>query len=73
MRPQRKHHGVVVGRRLQFKIEAPTKFLAQSQTERPIDASAQGRMHHQLHAPGFIEEALEDEFIRGGQASKSRQ
>ena len=57
---QRQDDGILGRRRLQFKIEGAAKAFAQSQAPGLVDAAAERRVHDQLRAAGFIEEALED-------------
>ncbi len=69
LRPQRKHDRIVGRSRLQFEIERAAEPLAQSQPPRAIHADAEWRMHDQLHAAGFIEEAFQHEpLLRGDHA-----
>ena len=66
-----REHDVVLGRRgLKLEIEFAAKALAQRQPPGAIDAAAVGRMDHQLHAAGFVEEALEHQDILGRQAAE---
>ena len=47
---EREDDAVVVGRRLQLKIEGAAKALAECQAPGPVDPRAEGRMDHELHA-----------------------
>ena len=66
VRPERQHDRVVVGRRLQLEVERHAEPLAQRQAERPVDPTAVGRVHDQVHALGVVEEPLEHEVGVGG-------
>ena len=60
LRPQREHHRVVVGRRLQLEVEADLQMRLR--TARPsarLMRPPKGSVHHQLHAAGLVEEALD--------------
>ena len=60
---------VVLGRRrLQLEVELAAEALAQRQSPGAVDAAAERRMDHQLHAAGFVEEALEHDRVLGRQA-----
>src|SRR5438477_55929 len=63
LRTQRQEHGVVAGRGLQLEIEGGAEALAQRQAERAVEPRAERRMHHQLHATGVVEEALENDGV----------
>ena len=65
LRPERQHDAVVVGTGLQFEVEAAAEPLAQGETPGPIDSRSQRRVDHQLHAAGFVEEALEHDLPAG--------
>ena len=60
-RPEREHEGVVVGGRLQLEVEGGAESLAQGQAEGPVDPAPERGVHDELHAAGFVEEALEDD------------
>ena len=66
-RGQRQHDGVLGRRRLQLEVERAAEALAQCQSPGAIDATAEGRVNDQLHAAGFVEEALEDDRLLGRQ------
>ena len=72
VRPERQHDGVVVGRRLQLEVERHAEPLAQRQAERPVDPTAVGRVHHQVHALRVVEEPLEHEVGVGGDDAQHR-
>src|ERR1035441_602666 len=55
---ERNHDAVIGGGRLQFEIERSAEALAQRQSPGAVDARAEGRVNHQLHAAAFVEEAL---------------
>ncbi len=66
LRAQRQQHAIVVGRGLELEIEAAAKPFSQGQAPGPVDARAQRRVYHELHAPRFVEEPLEDNFFQRG-------
>ena len=61
--PERQDHGVVVGRGLELEIEGGAEAFAQRQAQAPVDAPAEGCVHDHLHAPGLVEEALENDVV----------
>src|SRR5262245_7969383 len=63
LRAERQQQRVFGGCSLQLEIELTAEAL--SKRERPgfVDAAAKGRMQDQLHAAGFVEEALEHERL----------
>ena len=64
---------VVLGRgRLQLEIELAAEALAQRQPPGAVDPAAERRMDHELHAAGFVEEALEHDPLLGRQAAERR-
>ena len=68
-----REHDVVLGRRgLQLEVELAAEALAQRQPPGAVEAAAVGRMDHQLHAAGFVEEALEHDRVLGRQAAERR-
>ena len=62
LRSDRKHDAVVVGAGLQLEIKRAAEALAQRQAPGPIDARAERRMNHELHAARFVEEPLEHDL-----------
>ena len=68
--PSERHDGVVAGRRLQLEIEAPADALAHRQAERAVHAPAEGRVDHQLHAAGVVEEALQHDALARRQVTQ---
>ena len=62
---EREDDAVVVGRGLELEIKGPAKALAQGQAPGPVDPRAERCVDHQLHAAGFVEEALEEEPLLG--------
>ena len=73
MRVGQRQHDVIFGRcGLQFEVERSAEPLAQGQTPGAIDAAAEGRMNDQLHAAGLVEESLENDRIKRGQAAERR-
>ena len=67
-RGQRQNDAVLGRRRLQLEIELAAKPLAQGQAPGAIDAAAVRRVDHELHAAGFIEEALQHDRLPRRQA-----
>ena len=63
LRPERQHQRVLGGRRLQLEVELPAEALAQRQPPRLVDAAAERRVQHQLHAAGLVEEPLEHQRV----------
>src|SRR6185369_14171282 len=53
----------LVGSRLQFEAEAATEALAQRRPPGAIDATAERRVNHQLHAAALVEEALQNHTL----------
>src|SRR5690606_36200037 len=54
----------------QFEVEGAAEALAQRQAPGAIDAAAEWRMDHQLHAAGLVEETFENDFPLGGQRTE---
>ena len=63
LRSEREQQRFVGRRRLQLEVELPAEALAQRQAPRLVDAAAEGRVQHQLHAARLVEEALEHERV----------
>ena len=61
---EREHDGVLGRRRLQLEVERAAEALAQRQAPGAVDAAAEGRVDHELHAAGLVEEALEHDASR---------
>ncbi len=55
---QRDDDAVIGGGGLQFEIERAAEALAQRQSPGAVDARAERRVDHELHAAAFVEEAL---------------
>ena len=64
-RAERQEDALLRRRRLQLEIEALAELLAQSEAPGAVDAAAERRVQHQLHAARFVEEALEHQRLRG--------
>src|SRR5580704_13805088 len=58
---ERQHDGVLGRRGLQLKVERAAEALAQRKSPSAVDAAAEGGVDDELHAAGFIEEALEND------------
>ena len=58
---ERNIQAVVRGRGLQLEIERAAEALAQRKSPGFIDAAAEWRVNHQLHAAAFVEKALGDD------------
>ena len=68
-----RQHDVVLGRRrLQLEVELAAEALAQRQPPGAVDAAAIGRVDHQLHAAGLVEEAFEHDRVLRRQAAERR-
>ena len=61
---QRQHDRVLGRRGLQLEVEVAAEALAQRQAPGAVDAAAERRMDHQLHAARLVEEALDDDRAR---------
>src|SRR2546429_3277614 len=55
---ERQDDALLGRRRLQLEVEALAEFLAQRQAPRAVNAAAEGRVQHELHAARLVEEAL---------------
>src|SRR3989454_11228943 len=64
-RAERQNDALLRRRRLQLEIEALAELLAQSEAPGAVDAAAERRVQHELHAARFVEEALEHQRLRG--------
>ena len=60
---EREDDALLRRRRLQLEVEALAEFLAQREAPRAVDAAAEGRVQHELHAARLVEEALERDAI----------
>ncbi|MNF39885.1 hypothetical protein D3C84_208800 [compost metagenome] len=67
---QREDQRVLGGGGLQLEVEAAAEALAQGQAPGAVEAAAEGRMDDQLHAAGFVEEALHHQPPLGRQAAE---
>ncbi len=66
---ERNVQAVVGGGGLQFEIEGAAEALAQRQAPGLVDAAAEGRVNHELHAAAFVEKSLGDDGgLRGNRA-----
>ena len=71
VRRGQRQYDVVLGRRgLKLEVELAAEALAQRQAPGAVDAAAIRRVDDQLHAAGFIEKALENQGISGGEDTK---
>ncbi|MCY1509441.1 hypothetical protein D9M68_437840 [compost metagenome] len=61
---------VLGGRRLQLEVEVAAEALAQRQAPGAVEPAAERRMDDQLHAAGFVEEALHHQALLGRQGSQ---
>src|SRR5436853_5809554 len=64
-RAERQDDALLRRRRLQLEIEALAELLAQSKAPGAVDAAAERRVQHELHAARLVEEALEHERLCG--------
>ena len=69
---QRQHQAVVGRGGLQLDVERAAELLAQRQAPRAVDARAERRVQDQLHAAGFVEEALGDDGLAGRHGAQDR-
>ena len=61
----------VVGRgRLQLEVERAAEALAQRESPRSVDARAERRVQHELHAAPFVEESFGDDGVDAGQRAE---
>ena len=60
-RTEGEHDGVVAGRGLKLEVEPPAEALPEGEPERAVDPAPEGRVDHELHPAGLVEEALEDD------------
>ncbi len=67
---QGQHDRVLRRRGLQLEVEGAAEALAQRQAPGAVDAAAEGRVDDELHAAGFVEEALEHDGVLGGQCAE---
>ena len=56
---------ILGGRRFELEVEAAAEALAQRQPPGAVDPAAEGGVNHELHAPGLIEEALQNHRLHG--------
>ena len=63
LRPERQEQRVFGRRRLQLEVELTAEPLAQREAPRLVDAAAERRVQHELHAARFVEEALEHQRV----------
>ncbi len=63
LRSEREEQRVLGGRRLQLEVELAAEPLAQRERPGAVDAAAERRVQHELHAARFVEEPLEHERL----------
>jgi hypothetical protein len=66
-RTEGEHDGVVAGRGLELEVEPPAEAFPEGEPERAVDPTPEGRVDHELHPAGLVEEALEDDTALGRQ------
>ncbi len=71
--PQREHHRVVVGRRLELEVERDAEALAQCQAEGAVDASAERCVQDELRSFAVVEATFHHNALTGGQVAERRQ
>ncbi len=71
-RRQRQHDRILGRRGLQLEIERAAEALAQREAPGAVDAAAERRMDDQLHAAGFVEEALHRELVSASATRRAR-
>src|ERR1700733_2328501 len=69
---QRQNNSVFGRSGLQLEVEGPAEALTQRQTPGAVDPTAKRGVDDELHAAGFIEEALEDDGVTGWQRAERR-
>src|SRR5690349_14310550 len=69
---QRQDDGVLGRGCLQLEVERAGEPLAEREARRAVDSTAEWRVNHELHATGFVEEALEDDGVTSWQRTESR-
>ena len=67
----REEHRVVAGRRLKLEVKPDAVALAEGEAPGAVDAAAEGCMDDELHATAFVEEALEDDVLLGGDEAEA--
>ena len=63
LRTERQQQRIFGRRRLQLEVELPAEALAQREPPGLVDAAAERRVQHELHAAGLVEEPLEHERL----------
>src|SRR6476660_3907848 len=63
LRAKRQQQRILGRRCLQLEIELTAEAFPQRERPRLVDAAAERRVQHELHAAGFVEETLEDERL----------
>src|SRR5688500_7150001 len=63
---EREDDALLGRRRLQLEVESLAELLAQGEAPGAVDAAAERRVQHQLHAARLVEEALEREHLARG-------
>ncbi len=71
-RREGKDDGVFGRCRLQLEVEGAAEALAQGQAPGAVDPTAERGVDDELHAAGFVEEALEDDRVTGWQRAECR-
>src|SRR5680860_32495 len=56
---------------MELEVEALAEAFAEREAKPPIDPAAEGGMEHELHPPGVVEEALEDDIVERRQQAES--
>ncbi len=68
--PERQHHRVVAGGRLQLEVEGPAESFPERQPEGAVHPRAAGRVNDELHPARVVEEPLDHELSRRGQRTE---
>src|SRR3954466_10012377 len=63
-RTEREDEPLLRGRSLQLEVETLAERLAQREAPGAIDAAAEGRVQHELHAARLVEEAFQGKRVR---------
>src|SRR3954465_12131622 len=68
---ERQDDALLGRRRLKLEIEALAEFLPERESPSAVDAAAERRGQHELHAAGLVEEALERKLVDGRHDAKA--
>src|SRR3989304_4354013 len=63
LQTEREDDGIFISGRRQLEVEAAAKPLPQRQPPGAVDAPSEGRVNDQLHSPGGVKEALQNQIL----------